>query len=62
MNTNLRGDIATIINKHSAENASGTPDYILANYLILCLDAFDVTTQQRETWHGRDASPTETTR
>lgn len=43
------------INCHSMENASNTPDFILAKYLEACLDAFDVAVQQRETWYGRDA-------
>jgi hypothetical protein len=45
----LRG----IINKHSMENASNTPDFILAQYLTNCLRAWDQATQQRETWYGR---------
>jgi len=50
----LRG----IINKHSMENASNTPDFILAQYLTNCLRAWNQATQQRETWYGRDARPT----
>ena len=55
----LEKDIERTINRHSAENASNTPDYILAQYLIACLSAFNVATQQRETWYGRDPRPTE---
>jgi len=39
-------------------NESNTPDVILAQFLLGCLAAFTVATQQRETWYGRDASPT----
>jgi hypothetical protein len=47
-----------LINQYSQENASNTPDFILAQYLEACLQAFNTATQQRETWYGRDASPT----
>jgi hypothetical protein len=56
----LAHDLAAMLNKHSAENASNTPDFILAEYLLGCLAAFNVATQQRETWYGRDAAPSET--
>jgi hypothetical protein len=46
-----------LINTFSQENASNTPDYILAQYMLACLDAFTEATQQRETWYGRDARP-----
>jgi len=48
--------IRTVLNKFSAENASNTPDFILAQFLLSCLAAWDTGVQQRETWHGRDAS------
>lgn len=45
-----------LLNAHSQENASNTPDFILAQYLLGCLALWNTTTQQRETWYGRDAS------
>ena len=51
----LREDIAAAINKHSAENGSNTPDFILANYLVGCLEQFDVAVQAREQWYNRKA-------
>lgn len=51
-------ELRNLINKHSMENASNTPDFILAQYLTNCLRAWNQATQQRETWHGRDARPT----
>lgn len=53
----LEKKIEKAINSVSAENASNTPDYILAQYLMACLAAFNTATQQRETWYGRDARP-----
>jgi hypothetical protein len=57
----LQDDIQSAINRASAENASNTPDFILAQYLIACLKAYDTAVQQRESWYGRDARPTATT-
>ena len=58
MSDNLATDIAVLLNRYSAENASNTPDFILAHFLVKCLAAFDRATQQRDTWYGRDARPT----
>ena len=44
---------ARLINKYSMENRSNTPDNILAEYLVSCLDVFNRTVAQRETWYGR---------
>ena len=53
----LREDIAAVLNSHSVENASDTPDFILAAYLIECLKAFEVATEKRERWYGRGSIP-----
>jgi hypothetical protein len=50
-------ELEALINRHSQENASGTPDFILAQYLTACLLAWNTGVQQRETWYGRDARP-----
>jgi hypothetical protein len=52
-------EIRSAINRNSRENASNTPDFILAAYLEACLLAFEVAVQQRETWYGRAARPAE---
>ena len=52
--TSFVGDLAAVINKHSQENASNTPDFILAQFLCGCLAAFNTAVQQRETWYERD--------
>jgi capsid portal protein len=51
---NFLEELQDLINIHSKENASNTPDFILAQYLENCLEAFERATQQRETWYGRD--------
>jgi|GEM_PF-2001278 hypothetical protein len=50
----FRKEIAAVINRHSKENGSDTPDFLLAEYLSDCLDAFDRTTKAREKWYGRE--------
>lgn len=50
----LESELASVLNRHSQENASDTPDFILAQYLIACLAAWNTATRQRESWYGRD--------
>jgi hypothetical protein len=45
--TKFRRELATLLNRYSKENGSDTPDFILANYLIGCLDVFNNTQTQR---------------
>ncbi len=40
--------LSNLINRHSMENKSNTPDFILAQYLSSCLNAFEVATQKCE--------------
>ena len=49
----LRKEIEQAINKHSLENGSDTPDFILAEYLTDCLRMFDKAVNKREEWYGR---------
>lgn len=56
---NFLDELETLLNRYSQENASNTPDFILAQYLNGCLSIFNTAIQQRETWYGRDARPTE---
>ena len=54
----LESALTAALNAFSAENPSNTPDWILAQFLLGCLAAWDRGVQQRETWYGRDARPT----
>ena len=49
----LEQEIQHTINRHSAENGSNTPDFILAQFLLGCLAAWDAATNERERWYGR---------
>ncbi len=49
----FRKEIESVINKHSQENVSNTPDFILATYILGCLNAFDTAVLKREAYYGR---------
>ena len=55
-------ELKHLINMHSKENASNTPDFILALYLSGCLDVFATAIRQREGWYGRNPRPVEVAR
>jgi hypothetical protein len=48
----FRKELEHLINSHSMENKSDTPDVILAQYLTDCLAAFDNATRMRDAWWG----------
>lgn len=45
---NLREALERAINRFSGENGSNTPDFILAEYLTGCLEAFDEAVKEAE--------------
>ena len=47
-------NLERLINRHSIENGSNTPDFILAEYLRTCLNAFNSASRAREKWYGRE--------
>lgn len=51
-------ELEALINKHSLENASGTPDFILATFLDNVLKSFDTAVQQRANWRGERINST----
>lgn len=50
----FKDELTSALNRYSAENRSNTPDFILAKYLIGCLNAFDVAVNMREDYYGRE--------
>ncbi len=44
----LQYDIQALLNKYSRENDSNTPDYLLAEYLMKCLQAFEFIVLKRD--------------
>ena len=53
----LQEDIRSAINRHSVENDSNTPDFILAQLLLSTLDAFTEAVVRRDEWYGIQPSP-----
>lgn len=49
----FRKDLENLINQHSKENGSNTPDFLLAQYLCDCLKAFDRAVNNREHFYSR---------
>lgn len=49
-------DIESAINRASKENDSNTPDFILAEYISDCLNAFTKASRAREKWYGKSLS------
>jgi len=50
--SNFREDLKNLINKYSLENGSDTPDFILAEYLVGCLELFDKGVCRRIEWYS----------
>lgn len=53
-------ELESLINKHSLEGESNTPDFILAQYLKGCLNNFDTIIQARDRWYGTNQQETST--
>lgn len=47
----FQSDLEKLINQHSIEGGSNTPDFILACFLRQCLEAFDMATRRRDEHH-----------
>ena len=45
-------EIERLLNAKSMENESNTPDFILAKYMLDCLESFNNATNERDKWHG----------
>lgn len=50
--TDFRKELEQLINRHSVENNSNTPDFVLAGYLTDCLRAFNFAVNYRDRWYG----------
>lgn len=48
----FKEELTVLINKYSLENKSNTPDYILADYLMSCLNQFNKATNDRSKFYG----------
>ena len=48
----LEKELQGLINSECRENDSNTPDFLLAEFMMSCLDAFEFTSNKREVWYG----------
>lgn len=53
----LEADLSSLLNRYSRENNSNTPDFILASYILKCLDAYEVAVNHRDRWYGIEPRP-----
>ena len=53
----FKRELTDLINRHSLENNSNTPDFLLSDYLIGCLEVFNKVVVERERWYGRIEQP-----
>ena len=44
--------VKVAINTECRENDSNTPDFILAEFMMKCLEAFELASNEREVWYG----------
>ncbi len=62
-NSKLQRELSAILNRASREGLSNTPDFILAEYLLNCLEAFELATlglrtrARRVEWHNGETHP-----
>ena len=57
----FRKELEGLLNRYSKENESNTPDFILADFMVDAMIAFDDSTNRREKWYGRgDGSDNDT--
>ncbi len=50
--TDLEKKLADLINCVSRENDSNTPDFLLSEFMMKCLCAFELVSNRREVWYG----------
>lgn len=50
----FKEELQALINRHSLENFSDTPDFVLAEYINDCVAAFDRAVTLREKFYGRN--------
>lgn len=52
MSDSLAEEIRQVLNRASRENESNTPDYLLAEYLMSCLEAGENLIVSRDSWYN----------
>jgi hypothetical protein len=52
MSTTFQKELESLLNRHSMEGGSNTPDFILAKYLVSCLVSFNSAVSERTDWYA----------
>ena len=52
--SDFRSELRDLLNRHSLENGSDTPDWVLRNFLWDSLQAFDEAVRQRTEFYNGD--------
>lgn len=55
--TGIADDIRSALNRRSRENVSNTPDFLLAEYMLACLSAYEVATMARDQFYAINPRP-----
>jgi len=55
--TTFREELTGILNRKCRENISNTPDFILADFLIDCINTFDNAVKRRDRWYSVHLEP-----
>jgi hypothetical protein len=50
-------DLSSLLNEYCVENSSDTPDFLLAEYMLASLNAYERITQGRDAWYGMNPRP-----
>lgn len=50
-------ELTKLLNRKCQENRSNTPDFIIADYLLRSLEAFNIAVRAREDWYGVQLAP-----
>jgi len=53
----LLKELSVTLNRACAENESNTSDFILAEYLLGCLEAYNKAVKKRDEWYGVHLEP-----
>lgn len=57
MESDFERELSSLLNRHSKENDSNTPDYQLAVFIIECLQVFTNAVTARDAWYGMNPEP-----
>lgn len=53
----FKSQLRSLLNRHSREGRSDTPDFLLAEYMLGALKLYEESVNAREVWYGRKTVP-----